>query len=60
MAVPKRRISRHRRGNKRAHQKLTAAALVRCTNCGATIRPHVVCGSCGYYRGKQVTVGSSI
>ncbi|MEO0479949.1 MAG: 50S ribosomal protein L32 [Planctomycetota bacterium] len=59
MAVPKRRISRARRGNKRAHQKLTAVALVKCTNCGTAIRPHHTCPSCGFYRGRQVLVGRS-
>ena len=59
MANPKRRISSHRRGNRRIHQGLQMAQLVRCSNCSTRIRPHTVCYSCGYYRGRQVIVGSS-
>ena len=55
-ALPKQRISRHRRGNRRNHIYLTAPALVDCRNCGEMKRPHHVCPSCGYYRGRQVIV----
>ena len=57
MAVPKRRVSRARRGNRRLHLKLEVAQLVRCTTCGAKIKPHHLCSACGHYRGKQVTAG---
>ncbi len=60
MAVPKRRVSRSRRGNRRIQQALERAQLTRCSNCGASIRPHHVCASCGHYRGKQITVGRSV
>ncbi|HZB96443.1 MAG TPA: 50S ribosomal protein L32, partial [Herpetosiphonaceae bacterium] len=33
-AVPKRKVSRHRRGNRRRHQYLTAPQLTKCPNCG--------------------------
>jgi large subunit ribosomal protein L32 len=59
MANPKRRTSRARRGNRRAHQAYPVAELVRCSNCGSTIKPHHVCPSCGFYRGRQVVVGKS-
>lgn len=58
MAVPKRRVSRARRGHRRLHQKLEIVQLVKCTNCGTRIRPHHVCSACGFYRGKQVTPGA--
>lgn len=58
MAVPKRRTSRARRGNRRLHLKIEAVQLVKCTNCGTKIRPHHVCSSCGFYRGKQVIPGA--
>lgn len=57
MANPKRRVSRARRGNKRAHQKLPRLQLVRCSNCGVMIRPHHICPSCGFYRGRQMLPG---
>ena len=60
MAVPKRRISRARRGNRRALQGIPKIQLVSCTNCGTAIRPHHICSSCGFYRGKQILVGKSL
>ena len=59
MAVPKRRISRSRRGNRRAHHQKPVAQLVACSNCGTNIRPHHICPQCGHYRGKQVIIAAS-
>ena len=53
MAVPKRRQSRHRSGNRSHHLKLTPAQLVPCKKCSAKILPHHVCWSCGWYRDKR-------
>ncbi|TET54377.1 MAG: 50S ribosomal protein L32 [Anaerolineales bacterium] len=53
-AVPKRRISSARRGNRRAHWRLRAPHLVRCSDCGAPVRPHHVCMACGKYRGQEI------
>jgi large subunit ribosomal protein L32 len=55
-ALPKQRISRHRRGNRRRHIFLTAPALVSCESCRELKRPHHVCPNCGTYRGRQVLV----
>ncbi len=60
MANPKRRQSRSRRNNRRANLRLTPVQLVRCSNCGAAIKPHHVCASCGYYRGRQVLAGQTV
>lgn len=55
MAVPKRRTSRTKRDQRRAnHDKLTAPAISRCSNCGEVKRPHFVCPACGFYGGEQV------
>ncbi len=55
MAVPKRRLSKSRRNRRRAnHDKTDAPTLGICRNCGATVRPHCVCGDCGHYRGREV------
>jgi len=59
MPNPKRRHSRGRRDRRRATQALELELFVRCTNCGAAIRPHHICSGCGYYRGKQVMVVSA-
>jgi large subunit ribosomal protein L32 len=53
-AVPKTKVSRHRSGNRRQHQRLEAPTLVVCPQCGQFMRAHRVCKSCGSYRGRQV------
>ncbi|NJP05188.1 MAG: 50S ribosomal protein L32 [Chloroflexaceae bacterium] len=53
-AVPKHRVSRHQRGNRRRHQRLKAPNIVICPNCGAFMQAHRVCRACGVYRGRQV------
>ena len=40
---------------RRTHYKLEAANTVKCTNCGASIKPHRICPECGFYKGKEVT-----
>ncbi len=55
-AVPKTKVSRHRRGNRRRNQRLDAPTLVTCPNCGKLMRSHHVCKSCGMYRNRQVIV----
>ena len=55
MAVPKKKISKSRRDQRRAHDALSAASYVECPNCGELKRPHHVCAACGYYDGREVT-----
>lgn len=52
MAHPKRKISKQRRDKRRTHYKATAPTYVSCSNCGATVLYHRVCGECGYYKGN--------
>jgi large subunit ribosomal protein L32 len=58
MANPKRKLSRASKGHRRAHLVLPRIQLVRCAHCSVMIRPHTVCASCGYYRGRQVVVAA--
>jgi large subunit ribosomal protein L32 len=58
-AVPKRKVSRHRRGNRRRHQYLTVPELAKCPNCGQLTRAHRVCTECGQYRGRQVVAANT-
>ena len=37
-----------------ANWRLDAPARSLCPNCGAVKLPHIVCGNCGWYRGRQV------
>lgn len=52
MAHPKHRTSKQRKHKRRTHYKATYKLLAKCSNCGATVQYHRVCGECGYYRGK--------
>ena len=54
MAVPKKKISRSRRGNRRAHDSLRVNTINECSNCGAEKLPHHICSSCGFYNKKKV------
>tara|TARA_A100000164_G_C21521281_1_gene591602 strand:- start:194 stop:412 length:219 start_codon:yes stop_codon:yes gene_type:complete len=54
MAVPKKKVSKSRRNQRRSHDALSSLAYGECPNCGELKRPHHVCGSCGYYDGREV------
>lgn len=54
MAVPFRKVSKTRKRMRRTHYKAEENGTTKCTNCGAIIRPHRVCDSCGFYKGKKV------
>ncbi len=53
-ALPKIRISKARRGKRRAHHALKRPNLVTCPQCHELRLHHHVCPSCGAYRGVQV------
>ena len=54
MANPKRRHSKARTANRRAHDALTASSLSECPNCHEPKLPHRVCPHCGKYKGREV------
>ncbi len=54
MAVQQRRVSKSRKGMRRAHDYLEVQTTTICKNCGSSIKPHRVCGNCGYYKNRQV------
>ena len=49
MAVPKSKITKSKRGMRRAHDALKSVNSTECPNCGELKLPHHVCASCGYY-----------
>lgn len=53
-AVPKHRISKSRKGERRAHLALTKPSLVECPHCKKMKEPHVVCTFCGKYKDKEI------
>ncbi|MCX7879423.1 MAG: 50S ribosomal protein L32 [Ignavibacteria bacterium] len=54
MPNPKRRMSKSRRDNRRAHYKPQNITISTCPQCGATKLPHRACPECGYYNGRKV------
>ncbi|MBC86000.1 MAG: 50S ribosomal protein L32 [Bdellovibrionaceae bacterium] len=54
MASPKSKISRSKRGMRRAHNALKAPTVNNCSNCGSLVQPHRACPSCGYYKDREV------
>ena len=52
--LPKRKLSKGRRDRRRAHDALTSANLVQCSQCGEMRLPHPVCPNCGYYQGREI------
>lgn len=54
MPVPKRRTSKSKKNKRRAHDALTAPAVVACPECGEPALRHRACPHCGVYRGRRV------
>jgi len=56
MAVPKRKTSRMKRGNRRSHDALNAPTYVEDKDSGELRRPHHIDLKSGKYRGRQVLI----
>ena len=54
MAVQQNKVTRARRGKRRAHDALAASVCQECPKCGELKRPHHICDSCGFYRDREV------
>ena len=55
MALPKHRVSKGRKGRRRAScWNLKTQSISTCPNCGEPKLPHHVCPSCGFYKGRKV------
>ena len=55
MPVPKRKMSRSRTRRRRATWlRMAKPTYATCSRCKSPIRPHTVCGVCGFYAGRQV------
>ena len=54
MAVPTRKVSRKKRGNRRSHDALSSPSYVEDKESGELRRPHHIDLKSGRYRGKQV------
>jgi large subunit ribosomal protein L32 len=54
MAVPKRRMSRSRQGNRRSHHHRKPIQIQYCPRCEQPVLPHHVCSNCGHYQNREV------
>ncbi len=54
MAVPKKKMSRSRTRQRKAHWKVSSPTLATCSQCGAMHIPHRVCHECGSYNGREI------
>ncbi|MCL6448412.1 MAG: 50S ribosomal protein L32 [Armatimonadetes bacterium] len=54
MGVPKRRVSKQRKRQRRANFKIAAPTLVRCPHCRELVMAHRVCPACGHYKEREV------
>ena len=55
MAVPKGRVSKSKRDNRKAQSwKITTPSLVACSKCGELMVAHRVCKACGSYNKKEI------
>ncbi len=55
MAVPKRKVTKSKRGMRRSHDQLSSPAYVEDQDTGELKRPHHIDLKTGIYRGRQVT-----
>ncbi len=53
MAVPRHKLSRNKKGQRRSHDSLTARKRSLCPRCNAEKLPHRVCSNCGHYKGVR-------
>ncbi len=52
--VVRMRHTKGKRNRVRSHHALSVTHFGRCGRCQQSIRPHLMCGNCGYYAGRQV------
>lgn len=53
-ALPKKKLTRARRGRRLTAYKLRPVNAAICPRCRSAKLPHAACPQCGYYRGRLV------
>ncbi len=51
-ALPKRKLSGRRRGNRRSHTHIAVSSLARCPRCRNYYQTHHACPNCGFYKDR--------
>ncbi|MDP6951330.1 MAG: 50S ribosomal protein L32 [Alphaproteobacteria bacterium] len=54
MAVPRKKVTRSKRDQRRAHDSLVKTQSGECPNCGELKLPHHVCKACGHYGEREL------
>ena len=54
MALQQNKMSRRKYRQRKAANRYKGLQTSPCPHCSAARLPHRVCGSCGYYKGKQI------
>ena len=54
MGVPKRKMSKMKKRQRKGANRYEGVQVTYCTVCAKPAKPHCVCPSCGIYKGKQV------
>ncbi|OUT61629.1 MAG: 50S ribosomal protein L32 [Rhodopirellula sp. TMED11] len=54
MAVPKRKHSNSRTGNRRSHDRVKKAQIAYCPQCSQAVPTHTICPKCGHYMGRTL------
>ncbi len=54
MAVPKRKVSKMKKNQRKAANRYEGVQATLCTTCSTPLAPHRACGNCGTYKGKKV------
>ncbi|PIU99351.1 50S ribosomal protein L32 [Candidatus Wolfebacteria bacterium CG03_land_8_20_14_0_80_36_15] len=52
--VPVKHHTHSKVGRRRSHLALRPANLLVCPNCGAPVKPHHYCSSCGFYKNRTI------
>ena len=52
MAEPTSKTTRSKRNMRRSHHGIKRFVFATCQHCGASVRPHHICGTCGYYKDR--------
>lgn len=55
-ALPKRKLSARRRGNRRSHIKVMVASMAHCPRCRSLYQSHHACPVCGFYKDRTAVI----
>ena len=54
MSTQKQKHTKARRDRARVFLAIKKKTLVKCSHCGSSIKSHIACPKCGYFKGKEI------